>query len=318
MPNKKVLVIGASGSLGEGICNEINTQYDITGTYLNNPKKLKNIKLVQLDIVNQHEFSKLDCDYDSVILIAGAMPATMQGYTPKKYIDINICGILNVLEFCRKNRIKKFIYIMTFSDRYSHFYSGIPIQPTGPASLNYTGDHAIYSISKVAACELIEHYHQEYDLQTIIFRIPTIYCADDKINYYVNGQLKTKAYIQMIQNVINKNEVEVWGNKNNAKDMPYIKDFAHLVSLAIVHPSAQGVFNAGTGAPVSLDNLVDTIIEVFALKKDCKKIYKEDKPSQPNFTFDMTKTKDVFSYEPKYDLKRMLEDIKKNLKILTE
>lgn len=41
--NKKILIIGASGSLGEGVCNEIYSNYSVTGKYLNNkkiPKKL--------------------------------------------------------------------------------------------------------------------------------------------------------------------------------------------------------------------------------------------------------------------------------------
>ncbi|WP_392566298.1 NAD(P)-dependent oxidoreductase [Utexia brackfieldae] len=316
MSNKKILMIGASGSLGEGICNEIYSQYEITGTYLNSQKSLKNISFLKLDITNQADFSSLEVDFDCVILIAGAMPATMKGYDPKKYIDVNVNGTLNVLEYCRKNKIKKLIYIMTFSDRYDHFYSGVPIKANGPASLNYTGDHSIYSISKVAACELLEHYHQEYNLQTIIFRIPTVYCYDDKFDYYVNGEIKTKAYIRMIKNVMTKNEIEVWGDINNAKDMPYIKDFARLISLAIEHDSAQGIFNAGTGNPISLDNLVDTIIEVFSTKNNCRKIFLEEKPSQPNFTFDMTETKKVFGYEPKYNLRNMLIDIKKNLKFI--
>ena len=312
--NKKILIIGASGSLGEGICNELNADYTIAGTYLNNNKKLKNINNIKLDITEKGDFEKLDTDYDSVILIAGAMPATMEGYDQKKYIDVNVSGTLNVLEYCRINSIKKLIYVMTFSDRFNYFYNGISIPADGPVSLNYTGDHAVYAISKVTACELIEHYHQEYKLQTIIFRIPTVYCYDDKVDYYVDGELRTKAYIKMIRSVIHKNEIEIWGDKNNAKDMPYIKDFSRLISLAINHPSAQGVFNAGTGNPVTLEQFVDAIIKVFAKHNNCIKIYKENSFSQPNFTFDMTKTKDVFGFEPQFDIEAMLRDLKLNLK----
>ncbi|WP_426578380.1 NAD-dependent epimerase/dehydratase family protein [Xenorhabdus stockiae] len=311
--NKKVLIIGASGSLGEGICNEIASQFSVTGTYLNNKKESDKIIYTRLDIINDTDFNKLDKDYDCVVLIAGAMPATMEGYHPNKYFDVNVYGTINVLEFCRKNGIKKLIYIMTFSDRYNNFYNGVPIKADEPATLNYTGDHAIYAISKVTACEIIEHYHQEYGLQTIIFRIPTVYCYDDKVDYYVDGKIKTKAYIKMIRNIIHHNEVEIWGDKNNAKDMPYIKDFARLISLAIDNPKAQGTYNAGTGIPVSLDELVNAMIKVFSSDGKTKLIHKADNSSQPNFTFDMSKTIADFSYQPEYDIEMMLEDIKNNL-----
>lgn len=311
--NKKVLVIGASGSLGEGICKEISSQFSVTGTYLNNKKESDNIIYTRLDITDESDLDKLDKDYDCVVLIAGAMPATMEGYHPNKYFDVNIYGTTNVLEFCRKNEIKKLIYIMTFSDRYNNFYNGVPIEADGPATLNYTGDHAIYAISKVAACEVIEHYHQEYGLQTIIFRIPTVYCYDDKVDYYVDGEIKTKAYIKMIRNIIHHNEVEIWGDKNNAKDMPYIKDFARLISLAIENPKAQGTYNAGTGLPVSLDELVKAMIKVFSPDGKTKITHKADHSSQPNFTFDMRKTFEDFGYHTEYDTEMMLEDIKNNL-----
>lgn len=310
---KKVLVIGASGSLGSGLCNEINEKYNITGTYLNNKIDNKNITWANLDITDELSFNKLESDYDTVILIAGAMPATMKGYDQKKYFKVNVEGTLNVLEFCRKNKIKKIIYIMTFSDRYDDFYSGKPILDDDNYSLNYKGDHAIYSISKVSACELLEHYHQEYGLQTIIFRIPTVYCYDDKVDYYVDGIKKTKAYITMIRDVIHNNKIEIWGDSSAAKDMPYIRDFSKLISLAIENDKAQGTYNAGTGKPVTLDVFIDSIIKVFSNGNKIEKIYKNNCNSQPNFTFNMKKTYSTFGYEPTYSCVEMLEDIKINL-----
>ncbi|HIF9430773.1 TPA: NAD-dependent epimerase/dehydratase family protein [Photobacterium damselae] len=310
---KKVLVIGASGSLGSGLCNEIYRKYNVTGTYLNNKAENENITWINLDITDESSFNRLESDYDTVILIAGAMPATMEGYDQKKYFKVNVEGTINVLDFCRKNKIKKIIYIMTFSDRYEHFYSGKPILDDGIYSLNYKGDHAVYSISKVSACELLEHYHQEYGLQTIIFRIPTVYCYDDKVDYYVDGVKKTKAYITMIRDVIHNNKIEIWGDSLAAKDMPYIKDFSKLISLAIENNEAQGIYNAGTGKPVTLDEFVDSIIKVFSNDNKIEKIYKNNCNSQPNFTFDMQKTYSTFGYEPTYSCIDMLEDIKVNL-----
>jgi nucleoside-diphosphate-sugar epimerase len=308
---KKVLVIGASGSLGKGVVQEIKGDYEITGTYASRTFNIEGIKTQKLDISDKSDFDTLDKDFDTVFLVAGAMPAMMEGYNPQKYIDVNITGVLNVLEYCRTNSIKKLIYIMTFSDVSNSFYTGIPIKDDGPRALTLNGDHAVYSISKVAACDLIEHYHQEYDLQTIIFRIPTVYCNDDNFDYYVDGVLKTKAYVQMIRAIVSNQTIQVWGNPENAKDMPYIKDFSQLIIKAIEHKTAQGMFNAGTGQPAALEKLVNTMIEVFSPEELVEKIYFPEKPSQPNFTFDMEKTKITFDFEPTWDIKAMFEDIKK-------
>ncbi|WP_350594484.1 MULTISPECIES: NAD(P)-dependent oxidoreductase [unclassified Pseudoalteromonas] len=307
----KVLLIGASGSLGKGITAEIYKKIKVTGTYNNTVIDNKNIDTVQLDITHRDSFQSLDTDYDSVILVAGSMPAAMEGYDQNKYFDVNVTGTLNVLEFCRINNIKKIIYIMTFSDVSGSFYTGVPIKESDQRTLTYTGDHAVYAISKVTACELVEHYHQEYGLQTMIFRIPTVYCCDDNVNYHVDGKPKTKAYMQMIRSVMHNQKLELWGELENAKDMPYIKDFARLILKAIEHPTAQGLFNAGTGNPVSLKEFADAIVDVFA-EGDVVLEHKPEKPSQPNFTFDMSKTETTFDYKPQFGIKDLLIDIKEN------
>lgn len=310
---KKLLVIGASGSLGMGVIEELKHIYNITGTYTTRKFTIDNVISQKLDITNINDFNSLENDYDAVFLVAGAMPAVMKGYTPQKYIDVNITGVMNVLEYCKTQKIPKLIYIQTFSDVSGSFYTGIPIKDDDPRTLTLTGDHAVYAISKVAACDLIEHYHQEYGLQTIIFRIPTVYCNNNKYDYFVDGNLKTKSYIKMIRSIVDNNKIEVWGNPQNSKDMPYIKDFAVLINSAIEHETAQGMFNAGTGNPVSLEVLVDTMIEVFSSEKAVTKIHLPNKPSQPNFTFDMQKTKETFDYNPNFGIKELLIDIKENL-----
>ena len=307
---KKVLVLGASGSLGRGVIEHLKKSYEVTATYSSKNFSEPGVNVTHADIKNPESLENLGGDFDAVLMIAGAMPATMAGYEPQRYIDTNITGTLNVLEYCRKSNIKKIIYIMTFSDVSHKFYNGIPIKSDDSRGLTLTGDHAVYAVSKVAACDLLEHYHQEYGLQTIIFRIPTVYCADDNFNYYVDGELKTKAYVQMLRSIVSDGKVELWGNPDHAKDMPYIKDFARLIELGVEHPNAQGVFNAGTGKPISLKELVDTMIDVFSPDRDVEIISRPDNPSQPNFTFDMSKTQKVFSFNSGWNLKEMLLDIR--------
>jgi nucleoside-diphosphate-sugar epimerase len=307
---KRILVLGASGSLGRGVIRHLKDKNDVTATYAKNEFVEKGINVKQADITNSEDLENLGFEFDVVLMIAGSMPATMADYHPQRYIDTNITGTLNVLEFCRKSEIKKIVYIMTFSDVSHKFFSGVPIKSDDSRGLTLTGDHAVYTISKVAACDLIEHYHQEYGLQTIIFRIPTVYCADDNFNYYVDGVQKTKAYVQMIRTVVSDGKVELWGDSNHSKDMPYIKDFARLIELGVEHKTAQGVFNAGTGNAVSLREFVDTMILVFSPDTAVEIISRPDKPSQPNFTFDMSKTNEVFGFFPEWGLKNMLEDIR--------
>lgn len=309
----RVLVIGASGSLGRGILSHLKELHDVTATFSRNAFEEASVEVKCVDVRSPQSLAALGSDFDVVVLIAGAMPATMHGYDPQRYIDVNVTGTLNVLEYCKKAKISKIIYVMTFSDVSHKFFNAVPITSDDSRGLTFTGDHAVYAISKVAACDLIEHYHQEHAMQTIIFRIPTVYCADDNFSYYVDGIKRTKAYVQMIRSIILNKVVEMWGDPDHSKDMPYIKDFARLVTSAVESPDAQGVFNAGTGNPISLRMLIETMIEVFSAGDDVKVIPRPDKPSQPNFTFDMSKTNEVFGFSPEWDVRRMLEDIRYTL-----
>lgn len=310
---KRVLVLGASGSLGRGIIRHLKHTSEVTATYANNEFTEKGISVRQADIRNRSNLDNLGPNFDAVVLIAGAMPATMAGYEPQQYIDTNITGVLNVLDYCRKSNISKIIFVMTFSDVSHKFFNGIPIESDDNRGLTFTGDHAIYAISKVAACDLIEHYHQEYGLQTIIFRIPTVYCDDNNFNYYVNGLERKKSYVKMIKSIVQDQKVELWGNPDHAKDMPYIKDFARLIGMGVEHPTAQGIFNAGTGQPVSLTHLVKVMIDVFSGGNPIDVIERPEKPSQPNFTFNMSKTEEVFGFKPEWDVQEMFEDIRNTI-----
>ena len=55
-----------------------------------------------------------------VVDLAGAMPARMKGYDPYKYIDVNITGTLNILEFCRKTGADRILFAQSFGDIKDH------------------------------------------------------------------------------------------------------------------------------------------------------------------------------------------------------
>jgi UDP-glucose 4-epimerase len=317
---ENIIVIGATGGTGMYLTNylsERNYRVYATGQRQRDPDyfNFPNVSYQALDITNKSQFETLPSENIScVVLLAGLMPAKMEGYDPYKYIDVNITGTLNVLEFCRKNNIKKVIFAQSHSDVYGHWDTGSFIPADACRKLNLKGDHAMYIITKCAAVDMLEHYHQDYGIQTIVLRLPTIYSYLHDPTMYVDGKIRDVAFMYMINRAARSEDIEIWGDPTKSKDIVYIKDFVRIVEKAVASKTAQGIFNVGTGIPTSLEEQILGIIEVFSPADNRSKVtYRPDARSQTSYLYDISRTKQELNYEAKYPYIRMLEDMKKEM-----
>src|SRR5699024_1556887 len=74
-------------------------------------------KYVSMNIVDRESFKVLEGDnIYAVINLAGAMPAQTKEKDPYIYINTNVIGTLNVLDFCIKNKVDRIIYPQTEAD----------------------------------------------------------------------------------------------------------------------------------------------------------------------------------------------------------
>ena len=56
----------------------------------------------------------------------------MEGYDPQKYIDVNITGNLNVLEYCRINGADRILFAQSFGDIKDHRETDIVLKVDMP------------------------------------------------------------------------------------------------------------------------------------------------------------------------------------------
>jgi UDP-glucose 4-epimerase len=316
----QVLIIGATGGTGKYLTKYLSDKkYRVFTTgqqkrdtnYFNYP----NVSYQTLDVTDKAAFATLPTENIScVVLLAGMMPARMEGYDPHKYIDVNITGTLNVLEFCRENRIKKVIFTQSHADVYAHWDTGSFIPSDANRALNLKGDHAVYIISKCAAVDMMEHYHQQYGIQTIVLRLPTIYSYMPAATMYIDGKIQDMACMYMIDRATKGEEIEIWGDPQKSKDIVYIKDFINIVEAAISSDTAQGIFNVGTGIPTSLEQQIRGIVEVFSDGQNQSNIvYRPEKRSQTSYLYDISRTEQELNYKVQYPYMEMLQDMKQEM-----
>lgn len=269
-----------------------------------------------IDIENRTDFNRLPMtDVSQILHFAGAMPARMQGYDPYKYIDTIIVGTLNVLEYMRHCGCNKIIFTQSIADILYKFGTTDPIDDDIERKFPLATDHSVYSISKNTAVNLIEHYHAQYGFKRFILRLPTIYVYHPNPFYFVNGEKKWMGYRYIIDQAIKGNILEIWGNPKSKKEMVYVKDFVQMVQKCVESKLNGGIYNVGCGNPISIEDQIHDIAEVFATERKSEIIYFSQKESSPQFVLNIEKARKELGYVPRYDFHSLLLDFKEEMRL---
>ena len=318
----KIVVFGASGNTGTYFIkyfleNNKDKKYEIVavGTRATDKFEKMGVKYFQVDITKKEDFEKLPKDVYAVVDLAGAMPARMEGYNPQYYIDVNITGNLNILEYCRENNVDRILFAQSFGDIKDYGETELVLKADMPRKFSFKSDHTIYVMTKNFMVDMMENYYEMYGLKKFVFRLPTIYLYSPIDYYYVDVVKRQIGYRLLIDRAIKGEPVEVWGDSTRVKDMVYVKDFCQMLYKALFVQREKGYYNVGTGVGTSLLEQIKGMVDVFG--EDDKKsqiVLHPEKPNAPQYIMDITPAEKELGYSPKYDYISMLEDIKLEMK----
>lgn len=319
---QKIIILGASGNVGSYLTHYAKEffakeDYEVVASGRRNTDVFEKEKIpyISVDITKKEDFSRLpQSDVKAVFLLSSATPSYMANYNPENYLNTNVMGTFNVLEYCRKAGVERLIFTQTTYDIWLYDHNEV-LKADLPPKFPYTGDHAVYTISKNSAIELIKHYHAEYGLKYYIFRPGTVYCWSDYQYYFPGGVKKMRPLYVMINRALKGEDIELWGNPEYKKDMLYVYDFAQEMCRAVLTDKVDhGIYNGGTGKPVSMREQIQAIIDVFSsADKKSKIVYLPEKASGGGILFDIENAREELGYEPKYGVHEMFEDMKKEM-----
>lgn len=321
-----VIVIGATGFIGMYTVEELlenGKEVVAAGRNERLGAQLEEMgaRFVRLDIVEPSDFDALPTEgVEGVILLAGLLPANATADLENEenaadYFRVNVIGTINVLEWCRKHGIRKVISNCSYSDVSGAWGTGRVITEDEPRDFKFTGDHAVYVISKNAANDVMEYYNQQHGMQCAWFRFPPVYGVGPHGTILVNG----KPYKSGIQTFIEKaqsgEDIELWGNPHITRDIVYVKDVARAYRMALESDKTYGLYNMTSGVALDLEDQARAVIDVFGEGKGSQIVYKPEKPNNtPSFLYSMEKAKRDFGFEPEYlDYHDMMLDYKKEL-----
>lgn len=321
------IIIGASSFIGVYTADEfLNQGCEVIVTGRNDKFKSHydnlGVKYINLDLTNEEDFKSLPTDHvEGVILLGGLLPANAQvnlvdEENAADYFRVNTIGTINVLEYCRKNGIKRVISNCSYADVRGAWGKRV-ITEDEPRDYLYTGDHAVYVFSKNAANDVLEYYNQQHGMKNAWFRFPPVYGVGPHDSLYINGVLKKSGLKIFIDNASAGKDICIHGDPNLSRDVVYVKDVAHAFYLAMKSENTYGLYNMTSGRGVTLLEQAEVIADLWAPSSERKSkiVYKpEIQNNTPSYLFSMEKAKRDFGFEPAYaDFKVMMSDYKKDL-----
>ena len=323
---KRVIVFGATGNVGSYVWKYANEFFDAneyeviaSGRRKTDFFEKRGYKYYSVDLSKKEDFEQLPKDdVYAVIYLAAQIPSYMDVYNPEEYIQSNIVGAFNVLEYCRRVHADRVLFSTTIFDisLYEIDKPGTLMKPDMPYNFSYKGDHAIYVITKNTTVELLKHYYEEYGLKYFIFRFPTIYSYSPYHYYFPNGIKTIRPVYKMIDLASKGENIELWGDPNYSKDMVHVYDCAQMLCKAVTVDLNRGIYNVGTGKPVTLKEQIETIIDVFSpTDKKSEIVYRPDKKAGGGFVMDISNAITDLGYSPKYTCKMLFEDYKKEMQV---
>ena len=218
---EKLLIIGASGLLGNMIYQSSKGKYETYGTYNSHKPKLTNT--LKLDVTEKNDVSKLIRDVKPNLVIDTHALSNVDycELHPEDAWKINVEGTKNVAESCKVNGCK---YLFVSTDYvYDGYKTTTYSEKDKPHPINY------YGKTKLIAEKVIE----ALDMDCIIARTAVLFGASDSFDKlpfpsWVVRQLKLKNKIKVV--------IDQYSN-------PTLVDSLGEFLLSLYEKDRSGVFN---------------------------------------------------------------------------
>ena len=268
MNSSKILITGVAGFIGYHLCkslledgykilgiDNLNDYYDtnLKKARLEQLKQFKSFTFNKVDIADRESLTKSFQSFDpQKIVNLAAQPGVRYSIeNPYHYMDSNLVGFLNIIELCRNNEVKSFIYASR-----SSVYGGNKKMPFSVDDRVHQ-PLALYGATK-RANELIAHsYSHLYGLHTTGLRYFTVYGS-----WYRPDM----AMFIFTQKIMAGKPIPVFNNGNMKRDFTYIDDVIKGTRSAIEKNYKCEIFNLGNSKSESLMDLIG-IIETILGKK---------------------------------------------------
>jgi UDP-glucuronate 4-epimerase len=266
--------------------DNLNSAYDprLKRWRLDQLKTRKNFIFYHQDICNRKALDEIARKYNSfqaVINLAARAGVRYSVEDPWAFLDSNVTGTLNLLEFCRNNKIGKFILAST-----SSIYGLNPHLPT-PEEADSSRPLQPYAASKKAAEVLAHSYHHLYSLDITVFRYFTVYGPAGRPDL---------ALFRFVQWISEGRPVQVSGDGSQSRGFTYLDDIARGTLLGL-KPMGYEIINLGGHQTVTVNELISRVENLTGKKAQIEYIPMHCADMHASWA-DTTKARKLLGWDP--------------------
>ena len=241
------------------------------------------LSLERVDVTSEPALDSRLAGTDWVFHLAALADIVPSIEHPLAYHRANVDGTVAVLDAARRAQVKRFVYAASSS------CYGIPdVCPTPETAA--TRPQYPYALSKLLGEQCVLHWSHVYRLPTVSLRLFNVYGPRSRTSgtygavfgVFLAQRLKGRPYT-------------VVGDGSQSRDFTFVADVADAFVTAAQSAVMGEVFNVGTGAPVSVNRLVELLKgEVVHVPK---------RPGEPDRTHaDIAKIQRELGWRPKVSI----------------
>ena len=310
---KKILITGGNGYIGSILALRALKKYKVY--IIDRERKnvfLRNSQIIftKIDITNKGQTLKLikKIQPDSIVHLAAQSTIDMIDKKRSSYIRDNIIGTKNIVDICKTLKIKKLIFSSTaavYKAKNTFINENSLLKPSN-----------IYGITKLNNEYYIKKQLHKNETKFCILRFFNVCSSDRKNKIGEYHSPETHLLPIIIDKILNKKKIYVYGNDYKTADGTCIRDYIHindivnaiLKSLIYLNKGKSNTFNLGSKNGMSVLEIIKKCSKKLKTKAEIKYVNKR-KGDTKKLICNINKANKYLNWKPKYSkIDRLIND----------
>ena len=306
---EKILVTGGCGFIGLNLVRSLTQKgvrvrvldlrpapiLDVDdGVSIQDSWETQDVEVLVGDIRDKDLCRRAVHEMDAVVHLA-AEPGVLASFdNPEKHFSVNVEGTHNLLLRAKEKRVRRFIFASSGAVLGKYIPPGDELTHTQPVSP--------YGASKLAAEVYTLTFGESYGFTSVVLRFSNIYGP--------GSAHKRSVVAEFCNRAAQGESLVVFGDGSQARDFLYVDDLTSGIRQCLDIPEVSGVFQMGSGVPVSIIEVANTI-QALCHRDTGRTVPIRFEPAREDEVlvsyYRINKARDVLGFTPSVDFRKGLE-----------